>query len=157
MALPQGFNPNSMSFGDLAAGRPAFRIPRNGQRPVRPAARTVRRPSLWARFNKGVTDIGNWFADNTDNIILCLRLLAIIPIIIIYIQLIIEAYNEHGFAEAIISLFASVVAGYMMWKIISAIITILVNIIAYVVRFIFWNGWTLLLVIGLIAYVCITC
>ena len=94
---------------------------------------------------------------NTDNIILCLRLLAIIPIIIIYIQLIIEAYNEHGFAEAIISLFASVVAGYIMWKIISAIVTILVNIIAYVVRFIFWNGWTLLLVIGLIAYVCITC
>ena len=84
MALPQGFNPNSMSFGDLAAGRPAFRIPRNGQRPVRPAARTVRRPSLWARFNKGVTDIGNWFADNTDIIILCLRLLAIIPIIILY-------------------------------------------------------------------------
>ncbi len=157
MALPQGFNPNSMSFGDLAAGRPAFRIPRNGQRPVRPAARTVCRPSLWARFNKGVTDIGNWFADNTDIIILCLRLLAIIPIIIIYIQLIIEAYNENGFAEAIISLFASVVAGYMMWKIISAIVTILVNIIAYVVRFIFWNGWTLLLVIGLIAYVCTTC
>ena len=45
----------------------------------------------------------------------------------------------------------------MMWKIISAIVTVLVNIIAYVVRFIFWNGWTLLLVIGLIAYVCITC
>lgn len=157
MALPQGFNPNSMSFGDLAAGRPAFRIPRNGQRTVRPAARTVRRPSLWARFNKGVTDFGNWFADNTDIIILGLRLLAIIPIIILYIQLTIEAYNENGLGEAIISLFASVIAGYMMWKIVSAIITILVNIIAYVVRFIFWNGWTLLLVIGLIAYVCITC
>lgn len=146
-----------MSFGDLAAGRPAFRIPRNGQRTVRPAASTYRRPSALERLNQRVTNVGNWFADKTEDIITWLRLITIIPIVILYIQIIIEDYNENGAGSAFISFIGSIIAGYLLWRIASAVLTVLVSIVVYAIRMLFWNVWTLLLAIGVIAGICMNC
>ena len=62
MALPEGFNPNNMSFGNLTSARPVINIPRNTQSFTQRTSGTFRRRSLWSRFNDTVADIGNWFA-----------------------------------------------------------------------------------------------
>ena len=128
-----------------------------------PRYRTYRK-SLWKRFDEWVSGIGNWFAYKMEDItdwvmqawIWLLAAYVVIGLIVVWV-------NE-GF-------FSALVAGFLLFAIIgilAAVLEVIVALIALVVKYvtyvplfilrcIFYRGWTLLLVLlavaGYVTYV----
>ncbi|MCM1110977.1 MAG: SH3 domain-containing protein [Clostridium sp.] len=165
MALPPGYDPAGGTFGGPSV-RPVISIPRNQTRQPRQARYnpevsrdywpTPRRRSLWQRFNDGVTSIGNWFATNQEDIIGWLCVVAMIAIIGTAIAAVIAAWVNEGFWTAVITAIVAAIGGTIAWYAAAFVIGFIMNIVLYGIRFLFWNGWTLLIAIvaalGLLIY-----
>ncbi|MDD6731691.1 MAG: SH3 domain-containing protein [Bacteroidales bacterium] len=156
MALPEGFNPNNMSFGNLTSARPVINIPRNTQSFTQRTSGTFRRRSLWSRFNDTVADIGNWFAEKTEDVLGWFSLAAMVVIGIGCLIFVVSTFIQHGIVAGIFALIGAIIVGVIMWYIAAFAIVVGVNVIMYGFRLLFWNGWTLLLAIGVVAGVCVS-
>ena len=127
MALPAGFNPNDMSFGNITKRAPVIEIPRNTSTYSSYASSGYSyHESLWSRFNNGVA--------------------AIVITGLIYI---IGAWINEGFWIALVMAVVACIGGVIAWYIAALVIVIGVNIIMYGFRLLFWNGWTLLIALAL--------
>lgn len=146
MALPAGFNPNDMSFGNLAKTSPIIEIPRNTSSGTR---NTSCRNSLWSRINNGVASIGNWFAGHAEGALGVCSLIAMATIIITGIVYVIGTWIDEGFWTALFTAVIACVVGVISWYIAAVAIVIIVNVVMYGLRLLFWNGWTLILTIVL--------
>lgn len=147
MALPTGFNPNNMSFGNITKATPVIEIPRNTY--TYTPTRSGSGPSLWSRFNNGVADIGNWFAEKCDIVLGWVSLITIVGIVIAGIVKIISTWSSHGFFTALLTSIVIVIVGVIAFYIAAIAIVIGVNVVMYGLRFLFWNGWTLLIALTL--------
>lgn len=145
MALPAGFNPNNMSFGNITKQAPVFEIPRNTSY----SSSSHYRESLWSRFNNGVADIGNWFAEKCDTVLGWISLAAMIVIVLTCLVGVIKTWADDGFWMALLVAIGVCIGGVIAWYIAAVAIVIVVNVVMYGFRFIFWNGWTLILAISL--------
>lgn len=144
MALPRGFDPRSMSFGEVAKTAPTLNIPRNTTYTDSSSNRT-----LWGRFNGAIASIGNWFADNSDMATGLVSILVTLAIVITALVAVIGVWNNAGWFMAILAAIAAYFIGILAWYIAVIVIVIIVNIFMYALRLIFWNGWSLLLTVAI--------
>ena len=150
MALPAGFNPNDMSFGNITKRAPVIEIPRNTSTYSSYASSGYSyHESLWSRFNNGVASIGNWFAENAENVLGWTTIIATAAIVITGLIYIIGAWINEGFWIALVMAVVACIGGVIAWYIAALVIVIGVNIIMYGFRLLFWNGWTLLIALAL--------
>ena len=153
MALAGGFNPETGTFENL---KPVLSIPhntgrRNSGMPSLSYAENYRpRRSLWSLFNNGVAYIGNWIAHKSDNIIGWCSMALIIAMVLGGIAIVISTWISDGFWIALIATIGVCVVGAFVWYIAVGLIAILVNILVYGLRLLFWNGWTLLVSLALV-------
>lgn len=148
MALPAGFNPNNMSFGNIAKAAPVIEIPRNTY--TYTSWDPIHRESLWSRFNNGVASIGNWFAEKSEDVLGWISLIVMIIIIITCLVEVIGTWIDDGFWMALLMAIGVCIGGVIAWYVAAIAIFIVVNVVMYGFRFLFWNGWTLLLALALI-------
>lgn len=138
MALPQGFDPKSMSFGKTPA---VINIPKN-------SSTYTRRPSLWSRFNEAIGNFGNWIADTSDTIINVMTIIGVGAIILVAIIAVITTWVQEGFFMALLAGVIAYFVGYISIGIAWLVIKIVMNILLFALRLLFWSGWTLLLGVG---------
>ncbi len=152
MALPSlsDFDPNTGRFTNVA---PVIRIPQNTRTSSSSSysgTSTVRSRSLWTRFNDAVAEVGNWFAEHVDKAISVCCFLVIAAVVILAIIYVITTFIQEGLIWAIVVGVICCVVGYFTVGLSWYVILFLVNVVMYGLRLIFWNGWTLLLVLCLI-------
>lgn len=146
MSLPAGFNPNSMSFGNITRTTPVIEIPRNTSTYSSYGSwGNSYRGSLWSRFNNGVASIGNWFAEKSESVLGWISLITMAIIVITCIVKVISTWVDEGFWMALLMAIGVCIGGVIAWYIAFIAILIGVNIVMYGFRFLFWNGWTLLI------------
>lgn len=103
--------------------------------------------SLWSRFSDTISSIGEWLDDHTDII----SGIFIVIIGIIYVIAIISAWINEGFWSAVL---AGVIGGVIAYIAVIAT-TIVTNIILWILKLIFKNGWTFLIVAIALGYIII--
>lgn len=151
MALPAGFNPNNMSFGNLSKRTPIIEIPRNTSTSTSYENwSNSHRESLWSRFNNGVANIGNWFAEKSDDVFGWISVATMAIIVISCIVQVISTWAEDGFWMALLMAVGVTIVGIISWYVAAIVIMIGVNVVMYGFRFLFWNGWTLLIALTLV-------
>ena len=136
-----------MSFRGLANRTPVIEIPRN---PSRGSTTTYYRESWWSRFSDGVADIGNWFADHAEKVLGIVSIIAIVLLVISCVGYVIGVWVKEGFFMALLAAVLAGVVGVIGWYVISIVVVIGVNLFMYGFRFIFWNGWTLMITLVII-------
>ena len=150
MALPAGFNPRDMSFGNLTKRTPVIEIPRNTSTYSSYTSRgTNHRESLWSRFNNGVAGIGNWFAEKSEVVLGWISLVTTAIIVITCLVQVISTWVDDGFWMALLMAIGVCIVGVISWFVAAIAIFISVNIVMYGFRLLFWNGWTLLIALTL--------
>ncbi len=132
-----------MSFGGLTKKKPVIEIPRNTSSYT--SARTYYRRSFWDRFSDGVADIGNWFAEHAENVLNIFCIIALIALVVAGVGYVISVWINEGFFMAILAAILAGVVGVIGWYVIAFVVVVGVNLVMYGFRFIFWNGWSLLL------------
>ena len=157
MSLPRGFNPFDMSW-NLTKRTPVIEIPRNTSTYTSYASwDNSHRESLWSRFNNGVVSNGNWFAEKSEDVLGWVSLATKAIIVISCIIKVISTWVDDGYWMALLMALGVCIAGVIAWYVAVNAIVMGVNVVMYGFRFLFWNGWTLLialtLAIGSCAYV----
>ncbi len=136
--LPQGFNPKTLKME-------AFTPPRNT------TTYSSSRDGIWSRFNDGVADIGNWFADHTDVVTEWISYIIFGGSILAAIAAIISIWVESGFIWALLGGVLIVGVGYYAVGLLWLIVTFAIYIIMYCFRLIFWNAYVFLLILAIVA------
>ena len=135
------------------------------EKPARPKPSKVKlsRPSLWYRFDKWVTRIGDWFAYKMDDISDWM-MTAWLYFFIAYVVIgIIAVWIDDGFLSAAIAVFVILFFVGLLGGLIETIAGLIALVIKYVtyiplfiLRCIFYRGWTLLLIlltaVGFVTY-----
>lgn len=103
------------------------------------------KPSLWSRFSDTISRVGEWLDDHTD--IIAGVFMVIIGII--YVIAVISAWINEGFWSALL---AGVIGGIIAYIAVIAT-TIVTNIILWVLKLIFKNGWTFLIAAIVLGYI----
>lgn len=104
---------------------------------------------LWDWFNDVVIGIGNFIADHTETIIGILTWIVIIVGGISAISILTEVWSNNNFlGAALITIFVGGIL-YYVFMIILGILYWIVSLTLIVLRYIFYNAFTLLFVIGL--------
>lgn len=145
MALPNGFDPRNMSFGNIANATPVFELPRN----TSTYGSSRNHSSLWRGFNHGVASIGNWFAEHAETTLGICSIIMTAVIVITAIVYVIGAWINEGFWIALLVAVVAFFIGSIVWYIGAIVIVVVINAIMYGFRLLFWNGWTLLLALTL--------
>ncbi len=103
------------------------------------------RRNWWGSFNEGVASIGNWVADWVDNactivmwIILCATWIGAIFVVI-------DQFIQGNIFSAIICMLLGGAIVYYGAYIFAGIGWLCTAVVLYSIRFLFWNGWTLLI------------
>lgn len=105
---------------------------------------------LWDWFNDLVIGIGNFIANSTDFILGALAWIVIIAGSIYAISALIDVWSNHDFfIAALITIFGGGLL-YTIVMIILGILSWIVAILLVIIRYIFYNAYTLLLFIGII-------
>lgn len=148
MSLPAGWNPNEMSFGGIEKIKHITGIP---DRQSFGNTQNHYSESLWSRFNFGVENIGNWIAGHVDKMLGIIPKIVFVALVIISVTCVILVWVEDGFFWAILATVLSAIASLIVYYLGGVIVQCGVAFIILCLRYIFWQGWTLLLtlVVGL--------
>ena len=141
MALPTGFDPNRMTFGGVRTAE----MPRHENS----TTTTSYHKSLWSKMNCAICSFGNWLDDCIKNII---DWTLVLMMIALYGGAAIWVFQ----AEDIIWGIARLIGAFFIVGIGTYVVTIASYIwggILKIIRFCFWNIYTLLLAIGIVVAV----
>lgn len=136
--------------------KPASPVSPSPSRHVRskPTRVKLSRPSLWSRFDKWVSGIGDWFAYKMDDISDWMMTAWVYFFIAYVIIGIIVVWVNEGFFSAVIAVFVILfLVGLLggLIETIAGIIALVVKYVTYVplfvLRGIFYRGWTLVLLL----------
>lgn len=146
MALPTGFDPKNMSFGP---SQPVIGIPKNttSGSSYSSSRRSSYSRSLWSRFNDAIEDFGNMIADATEGIVNVMSIIAGVAIALGALIWVIGIWIDEGFFLALLAAVAAYIIGVIGIGIAWYAVNIVMNIVLFCLRFIFWNGWSLLITI----------
>jgi hypothetical protein len=139
--LPPGFDPATGKLKNLNIAAPINRSTSSYSHP----SNYFRSRTCWRRFNEGVASIGNWFVDRMDKA--CSVVMWII-LGTIWIGAIIGVIYEFVQGNIFTGILLTVIGGAIVYygSFILAYISWLCTAFAfYCFRFLFWNGWTLLI------------
>lgn len=154
MALPVGFDPATGRFTGVYSPRVqsshnnygnAFSLDTDGEGFTRPA----RRENLWARINYAIKVAGNWIDDIIDPVS---SWVSLICMIIGGIALLIWVFSDSNIIYIILRFFGACIIGYI-GLIGIGIMSWLLQLVLKIVRFIFWNAYTLIIAIVLLGAV----
>lgn len=104
-----------------------------------------RRGNWWSQFNEGVASIGNWFVDRMDKA--CTIVMWVI-LGVIWISAIIGVISEFAQGNIFTGILLIVIGGAIVYYgsfILAYIGWLCTAFVFYCFRFLFWNGWTLLI------------
>ena len=104
-------------------------------------------PSIWERFDNFIGSIGNWIFDHTDNIIYVLTILIIVALAVPFVGWLISLGWLWGI---VVGILLGGLAYYAI-MIVAGIFAFIAGIVLTVVRYVFYNGVTFLIALGLIA------
>ncbi len=142
MALPAGFDPITGTFKNV----PKPRIQSNYNPTFSSSNSSHRRYGLGKRINDVIKSIGNWI----DGIIGDVSgWLSLIVAIIGVIGLLIWVFSDLKILNIILRFVGACLLLYVL-RIVIAIILVCVVLIMKVIRYVFWNIWTLLISLALI-------
>lgn len=132
-----------MSFGNIANVTPVFEIPQNTS--AYDNSESYSGGSLWSRFSNGIAGIGNWFANKSKRVISVLSIISLVIIVVSCIEMIIDTWINEGFLMALFAAVCVGIVGVIIRYLVLLAIVISVNLVMYAFRFLFWNGWSLLI------------
>lgn len=144
--LPFGFDPDGGTFSNIKLPPPRVNNNYNSYSTATTVGTyTAPRVSLWRRFDRCISSIGNWFAENFDDVVAKISMVLYVIAVIGAICAVVYAWVNSGFLVAIlVGVVALIILGIGI-TIGAIILTILTGIIMFAGRFIFWNGVTFLL------------
>ena len=97
--------------------------------------------NLWNRYNDFIESIGDWFEYDSDK----LSTIMIGIIFLIYVISVIGAWVHDGFIAALITgIIGFIIAGIAIYA-----VTLITIIVSKILRYVFYNGWTFLIVLML--------
>ena len=143
MALPRGFDPDRMTFGGVRTAE----MPRHENSKTT----TSYHKSLWSKMNYAICSFGNWFDDCIEKVI---DWTLVIMMIALYGGAAIWVFQ----AENLLWGIARLIGAFFIVGIGVYVVTIASYIwggILKIIRFCFWNIYTLLLAIGIVVAVCL--
>lgn len=150
MDLPRGFDPASGKFAGVSS--PAIQSNHNNTYAsfsldsVSSGGGVSYRPSMWARINNAIMNFGNWIDDIIEPVSGWISLIAMI---IGAIGLLIWVFSDGDIIYIILRFIGACIIGYIL-LIGLGIALFLISLIMKVVRFIFWNVWTLLITLAIV-------
>lgn len=134
-------------YGRFIRTAPAPRVSSNYNSPSSSATYSYgRSESLWDRFNNCIASIGNWIDDIIETVS---EWLTTIGIIIGAISLICWIFNDSNIFYIVLRGIGACFIGGLMFYVI-AINSFIISLILKGIRFIFWNGWTLLMALTIV-------
>lgn len=153
--LPPGFDP---ATGKLKMGLPSGFDPATGRIRTGGASSTSSSTSrstssyssyssrsVWGSFNDAIEDAGDWLEDAIDIIRTVVMWIILVGVWIAAIVSVIAAFVEGDVIEGILAIVIGGPIVYYGSVIIAGIGWLAATILLYIIRFIIWNGWTLLL------------
>lgn len=150
--LPVGFDPDGGTFANVK-----LPPPRINQRYVEPTfspgvtyVPPRRNLNWWQRFDRVISNIGNWFSENYEDAVdtVCVWLYWII--VIGCVGAVIATWVDSGFLSAIFVGIGALIGIGIAYYIGEFVLSILIGAFMFVGRFIFWNGFTFLLFLGVL-------
>lgn len=143
ITLPGGvkFDPETGELIGANLGRPS--IPSN-------SSYSYSSNNWWSRLNNFVIGIGNWFAEHNSNITGILALILLVLGWLYFVISVIGIWREDGFFSALIFGIIGGVIFYYVSMIAAGILIWVGVIVLGIVRFIFYNIYTLLITIAII-------
>lgn len=117
--------------------------------------RKTRPVGLWDRLNEIVIDLGNWIDDNSETIDSIVSILSRIGLVIAYLGFliwVIYIWVDKGWWQGVLSLMFTCGMAFLVGYIITLIQRVILCVII-VIRHVFWNIYTLLGTIAVIAII----
>lgn len=148
MALPVGFDPVTGKFTGVYS--PRIQSSRNTSAPSYAAEFTFdhsqpyRKRSLWRIYDDAITSFGNWLDDCTEKIS---SWITIIVCVVCGIGLVIFVFKDLNIFYLICRVVGAIIMGYIL-MIGIGIGSWLFSLVMKAIRYIFWNGTTLLLALA---------
>lgn len=108
--------------------------------------------SFWQRINAFVSNIGDWISENRDNICTNISIGIYFLCWIFFAIVVIAIWINEGFLPA---LFGGIIGGYLVYygaAILMYISLMVLHIIAWIFRLLFYNIYTLIIGISLLSY-----
>ena len=147
MGLPAGFDPVKGTWSGVSAPKiqSNYNTISSGSYSGSYSTYSSRNYNLWDRFNDAIKSIGNWIDDVIEPVS---GWITILGIIIGAIGLICWIFDDSNIFYIILRFIGACFIGGIMFYVV-AINAFIISLILKVVRFIFWNGWTLLIALTL--------
>lgn len=146
--LPFGFDPDGGTFSNVKLPPPRVN---DRYTPSGLTSQTVQ-PGLnrWQRFDRFISNIGNWFAENFDEAVDKLSVWTAFILIIGAVIAVITVWIKYSFINAVFTAIGAMVVIGIGYYIAEIVLPIMVGIAMFAGRFIFWNAITFLLLICVI-------
>ena len=138
--LPSGFDPSTGRLRTGGSSSTSSSISRSTSSYSSYSSRGV-----WGSFNDAIEDAGDWLEDAIDIIRTVVMWIILGGAWIAAIVAVIAAFVEGDIIEGILGIVIGGPIVYYGSFIIAGIGWLAVTILLYIIRFIIWNGWTLLL------------
>lgn len=147
MGLPAGFDPVKGTWSGVSAPKiqSNYNTISSGSYSGSYSTYSSRNYNLWDRFNDAIKSIGNWIDDIIEPVS---GWITVLGIIIGAIGLICWIFDDSNIFYIILRFIGACFIGGIMFYVV-AINAFIISLILKVVRFIFWNGWTLLIALTL--------
>lgn len=147
MGLPAGFDPVKGTWSGVSAPKiqSNYNTISSSSYSGSYSTYSSRNYNLWDRFNDAIKSIGNWIDDIIEPVS---GWITILGIIIGAIGLICWIFDDSNIFYIILRFIGACFIGGIMFYVV-AINAFIISLILKVVRFIFWNGWTLLIALTL--------
>lgn len=143
MALPPGFDPNRMTFGGVRTAE----MPRH-ENPT--STTTSYHKSIWSKMNYAICSFGNWLDDGIEKVT---EWSLVIMMIALYGGAIIWVFQAENFLWGIARLIgAFLIVGVGVYAV--TIASYILGIILKIIRFCFWNIYTLLIALVIVGFLC---
>ncbi len=148
--LPFGFDPDSGTFANVKLPPPRVNNRYTTANTFTPTADTSYQPGTtrlnwWQRFDRFISNIGNWFAENYDEVVDRLSAWLYILIFVGAVIAVIATWVNSGFLTAIVAGVIAFIAIGLLYYIAEIVLPIVTGITMFAGRFIFWNAFTFLL------------
>ena len=138
--LPSGFDPSTGRLRTGGSSSTSSSISRSTS-----AYSSYSSGGVWGSFNDAIEDAGDWLEDAIDIIRTVVMWIILGGAWIAAIVAVIAAFVEGDIIEGILGIVIGGPIVYYGSFIIAGIGWLAVTILLYIIRFIIWNGWTLLL------------
>ena len=147
MGLPAGFDPVKGTWSGVSAPKiqSNYNTISSDSYSGSYSTYSSRNYNLWDRFNDAIKTIGNWIDDIIEPVS---GWITILGTIIGAIGLICWIFDDSNIIFIILRFIGACFIGGIMFYVV-AINAFIISLILKVVRFIFWNGWTLLIALTL--------